>query len=153
MTSTVKVKAGSSTITRRFEIDSKCSWDELKLQVSKIALCCFFQAYQIQKRCYPIEASLTKFLESFFIQIRRLFDLQDNFSLKYIDDEDELVSIQPPGCYLSFQACMLVYSCVTISGICSRLTWLQCFKDSLQGQFLYNFIIKRVCISIPSALS
>ena len=64
MTSTVKVKAESSTITRRFEIDSECSWDELTLQVSSLL---FLKDFQVQKRCYPIEGSLTKFLESFSI--------------------------------------------------------------------------------------
>ena len=64
MTSTVKVKAESSTITGGFEIDSECSWDELRLQVSSLL---FLKDFQIQKRCYPIEGSLTKFLVSLFI--------------------------------------------------------------------------------------
>lgn len=37
MTSKVKVKAGSTSITGRFEINSDCSWDELRLQVSWMA--------------------------------------------------------------------------------------------------------------------
>ncbi|XP_078345769.1 uncharacterized protein LOC144631230 [Oculina patagonica] len=60
MTNKVKVKARSNAITRRFEINSDSTWEDLKLQ------------------------------------IKELFNTQD-FTLKYIDDENELVTLGTHG--------------------------------------------------------
>ena len=46
MTDKVKVKARSRAITRRFEINSSSSWDELELQVSD---CCIDETRLVLK--------------------------------------------------------------------------------------------------------
>lgn len=101
MKDTVKVKARCNAITRRFEIDRASSWDDLKLQVSEFDrdICIWISYYKIPVTSSDL--SLTSVcLNSFFVQIKKLFDVQD-FTLKYIDDEDELVSLCTKAAFIS----------------------------------------------------
>ncbi|XP_068751371.1 next to BRCA1 gene 1 protein-like isoform X1 [Montipora capricornis] len=99
MSTPIKVKVGSKSSTRRLEVNTDCSWEQLKLQ------------------------------------IRELLDLQEDFALKYIDDEDEVVTLGTQGeleeALKVTKKAGLLRLVIENPSDPSKTTEIECFKDIL----------------------